>query len=334
MAVSRLSEALAEPGALPSAGQILVLRPGAEHDLSSLPKDRSVIVTGFRPDADRLAAQGWQTATQAEGQFAAALLFLPRARALARALVAEASTALPTDAPIWVDGQKHDGIDTALKDIRARAVIRANLAKAHGRSFAFANPGPTVFADWTARPVQVAPGFVTRPGVFSADGVDPGSALLSANLPAGLKGKGADLGAGWGWLSAEVLKSPAVKELHLVEAEAEALACARQNVPDERAAFHWADATTFAPGHTLDFVVMNPPFHTGRAAEPALGAAFIRAAARLLHPQGRLYMVANRTLPYEEALAASFRQVTPIATDGGFKLFVASHPLKRHADRA
>ena len=44
-------------------------------------------------------------------------------------------------------------------------------------------------------------------------------------------------------------------------------------------------------------------------------------------------MVANRTLPYEEALTASFRQVTPIATDGGFKLFVASHPLKRQADR-
>ena len=326
MAVSRLSEALAEPGALPSAGQILVLRPGAEHDLSSLPKDRSVIVTGFRPDADRLAAQGWQTATQAEGQFAAALLFLPRARALARALVAEASTALPTDAPIWVDGQKHDGIDTALKDIRARAVIRANLAKAHGRSFAFANPGPTVFADWTARPVQVAPGFVTRPGVFSADGVDPGSALLSANLPAGLKGKGADLGAGWGWLSAEVLKSPAVKELHLVEAEAEALACARANVTDPRAQFHWADATQFHPGNALDFVVTNPPFHQGRAADPALGAAFIRAAQRLLQPQGQLWLVANRTLPYEDVLSAAFAEVRAVALGQGFKVLAAARP--------
>lgn len=326
MALSRLSEALAGPEALPDAGRLLVLRPGAESDLSALPRDRTVVVTGFRPDADRLAAQGWQVAGRAEGLFAGAVLFLPRAKALARAMIAEAVAAVAPDGPIWIDGQKHDGIEAALKDIRARAAIMANLTRAHGRSFAFANPGPTAFADWVAQASEVAPGFVTRPGVFSADGIDPGSALLAAHLPAGLKGKGADLGAGWGWLAAQVLTRPAVRELHLVEAEAEALACARANIADERALFHWADATSFTVGHALDFVVMNPPFHQGRAADPALGAAFIRSAQRLLQPQGQLWLVANRTLPYEDVLAGSFAEVRAVATGQGFKVIAAFRP--------
>ena len=83
-----------------------------------------------------------------------------------------------------------------------------------------------------------------------------------------------------------MLKRPGVSELHLVEAEADALACARRNVADPRAAFHWADATRFHPGRAMDFVVMNPPFHGGRAADPALGAAFIRQAAAILQPAG------------------------------------------------
>ncbi len=328
MATSRLSEALAEPGALPLAGRILVLRPGAASDLSTLPRDRTLIVTGFRPDAERLAAQGWQVAEAADGAFAAAVLFLPRARALARAMIAMASAVVAPGGPIWIDGQKHDGIDSALKDVRARTETGTNLTKAHGRSFSFANPGAEHFADWAAIPSEVVPGFVTRPGVFSADGIDPGSALLAAHLPKELKGKGADLGAGWGWLAAQVLAREAVKELHLVEAEAEALACARDNIRDPRAEFHWADATRFTPGKALDFVVMNPPFHQGRAADPALGAAFIRSAQGLLQPQGQLWLVANRTLPYEEALTSAFAEVRTVARGQGFKILAAFKPRR------
>ncbi|MCX8507508.1 MAG: methyltransferase [Rhodobacteraceae bacterium] len=323
---TRLHIALEEAGGLPAQGRLLILRPTADSDLSSLPRDRSLIVTGFRPEFDGFTAAGWQVTACAEGAFAAAILFLPRAKALARALVHEAARLLPIGAPIWLDGQKNDGIDAALKDVKVRAAIGPSLSKAHGRAFCFANPGPLAFEDWQARPHSPAPGFLTRPGVFSADGIDPGSALLARHLPADLKGRGADLGAGWGWLSAQILASPKVRSLHLVEAEAEAIACARDNIRDARAQFHWADATRFRAETVLDFVVMNPPFHQGRAADPDLGRAFIRAAQRLLHAQGHLWMVANRTLPYEETLASAFAQVTPIATADGFKLLHASRP--------
>ena len=173
----------------------------------------------------------------------------------------------------------------------------------------------------------MAPGFVTLPGVFSADGPDPGSRALAAALPERLPRRMADLGAGWGWLSAQVLARPGVEELHLIEADHAALACARANVTDPRAVFHWADATRFRPPAPLDGVVMNPPFHSGRAADPALGAAFIRAAAGMLGTSGRLWMVANRHLPYEAALAQVFREVAEIGGDGGFKVFLAARPI-------
>ena len=328
MSISRLSQALAEAGGWPAAGRILLLRPTLASDLASAPKERALIVTGFRPDFEGFAARGYQVAEEAEGSFAAVAMFMPRAKALARALVAEAAARLAPGGLIWVDGQKTDGVDTLFRDIRGRAEVVQSLAKAHGRAFAFV-AGAAAFADWAAQDHVPTAGFVTRPGAFSADGIDPGSALLAAHLPGDLKGKGADLGAGWGWLAAQVLARPAVSELHLVEAEADALACARRNVSDGRAAFHWADATRFHPGKAMDFVVMNPPFHQSRAADPGLGAAFIRAAAAMLQPSGRLFMVANKSLPYEEALRGAFMAVTPGIVSGGFKVLSAARPLRR-----
>ena len=187
-------------------------------------------------------------------------------------------------------------------------------------------------SDWLAKPHRVE-GFQTLPGIFSADGPDRGSVLLAGALPAKLGGKVADLGAGWGFLAAEILKRPGVKKLDLVEAEADALDCAKVNITDPRARFHWADATTWRPETLLDAVVTNPPFHTGRAADPALGAAFIRAARRMLAPDGSLWLVANRHLPYDAVLADCFLDFKDVAGDGAFRVIHAIKP-RRDALRA
>ncbi len=323
------------PDLLPASGTVLVLGPRADSDLSALPAGRVRAVQGFRPDHDALAARGFAVTPAPEGRgHAAALVILPRSRAEGRAMVAEAAARVAPGAPVWIDGQKTDGIDTMLRDVRARAELSGALARAHGRIFGFAGGDAARFADWQAQPLTPVAGFRTMPGVFSAEAVDRGSQLLAAALPSDLRGRAADLGAGWGWLAAEVLARPGVTSLDLVEADHAALACARANVTDPRAAFHWADATGFRPGHDLDVVVMNPPFHQGRAADPSLGAAFIGAAARMLAPQGVLWMVANRHLPYEPALAAAFREVVELPGNGAFKLFRASHPRRGAAAAA
>ena len=203
----------------------------------------------------------------------------------------------------------------------------APVAKAHGKLFAFPAPGAAAFADWAARPTLLDGGFRTVPGVFSADGIDRGSALLAEALPASLPRRVADLGAGWGYLARAILAREGVETLHLIEAEKAALDCARANIHDSRAQFHWADATSFRLPDPVDAVVCNPPFHSSRAAEPDLGIAFLRAAAALLTPSGSLWMVANRHLPYERAVAEVFREVTEIAGTPAFKVLRAARPV-------
>lgn len=327
MRATRLSLALTSGAfVLPETGLIAVLRPRAGDDLSPLPRERVVVVTGFKPDFDHFTARGLTCATRLPEDMTAAVICLPRAKAEARAMLAAACAALPPGAPVLVDGQKTDGVDAVYKDLRARLPVSEALAKAHGKVFVF--PAAGALADWAAQPTQVD-GFTTLPGVFSADGPDRGSALLAQALPAKLPSRVVDLGAGWGYLSREILTRTGVKELHLVEAEKAALDCARINVTDPRAAFHWADATTWQVPHLAGAVVCNPPFHTGRDADPALGLAFLQAARKMLAPDGTLWLVSNRHLPYDTALRAAFREIEEIGGDGAFRLTRAAYPIRR-----
>jgi 16S rRNA (guanine1207-N2)-methyltransferase len=329
MIQSRLSLAI-ESGSvpLPADGRIAVFSPRAGADLSALPKSRVQVVQAFRPDHEAFLRSGYETSVEVSGRYATAVVFLPRAKAEARALIAEAMS-VTDGGPVVVDGQKTDGIDSILKDCRkSGADIEAALSKAHGKIFVMTGGN---FADWAAdRNVkQVEGDFVTVPGVFSADSVDRGSALLARALPSALEGRVADLGAGWGYLARQVLQSSGVSECHLVEADHAALECARRNIEDVRARFHWADATTFAPDTLFDHVVTNPPFHLDRSGDPALGREFIRASARLIRPQGTVWLVANRHLPYEAALSAAFHDVAEREGDASFKVFRLSKPRRK-----
>jgi 16S rRNA (guanine1207-N2)-methyltransferase len=118
MRSARLSLAL-QSGALdlPASGRIAVYRPRIGDDLSALPSGRVVVLTGFRPDLDHFAAS---CSVTPEPPYAAAIVCLPRAREAARGLIARAAAEVAPGGPIAVDGQKTDGIDTALKDLRGR----------------------------------------------------------------------------------------------------------------------------------------------------------------------------------------------------------------------
>jgi 16S rRNA (guanine1207-N2)-methyltransferase len=323
MSGSRLATALDEGLISLPAGQIAVLWPDPLFDLGCFPKDRTEIIHSSRPAFLHWSEQGWRVASAGMAQVDLALVCLPRNKALARGLLA-----LAAQAPqVWVDGQKADGIDSLWRDLRGRLGDVPSLTRAHGRLI-WCHPGDRL-QDWSLPGPRPGPdGLFAQPGIFSADGPDPGSALLAAALPPRLPPRMADLGAGIGVLSRAVLARTGVESLDLIEAEALALDCARLNVTDKRAAFHWSDATRHDPRAPWDGVVMNPPFHRGRAGDPALGQAFIAAAARGLSPQGQLWLVANRHLPYEATLSAAFRDLAEIGGTPSFKLFHAARPRR------
>ena len=299
---------------------------GAPAGDPGIPTDRLVIET-----SDAVAESFWREAGavvvgSVDGTVAAALVTLPRSRVFARMLVARAARAVGVGGRIFVDGRKTDGIEALRRDLMARGTAPDAFSKAHGKLLWFSAP-EDMLSIW-AEPDHAGPdGFKTVPGIFSADGVDPGSEFLARNLPA-LKGRVADLGSGWGYLARGILASEGVTRLDLVEADGRALDCARANVDDARAVFHRADARTWGDEGTRDVVVMNPPFHEGRAVEPELGVAFMRNAARLLTAGGRLWLVAGRRLPYEAPLRGIFGKVELVDAARGYKVIRAGKPLR------
>lgn len=325
---ARLVLALNEGGlVLPDAGQIAVVNPPVDARLVGLPKERTCIIDGFKPTSDTWKTRGYLCETALASQNAATIICLPRAKKEARRLIAQAMSLC--EGIVIIDGQKTDGIDSVLRDMRKRIEVSAPISKAHGKLFWCAAPDASLFDDWRDGPALTDGGFWTAPGVFSADGIDPASALLVDALPDKLGHEVADLGAGWGYLSAHILTRADIKTLHLVEAEHMALECARRNVTDPRAVLHWADGTAWQAERKVDTVVMNPPFHASRTADPALGQAFVRAAAAMLKPQGQLWMVANRHLPYEQCLQDSFVNSFEVGGDTRFKLFHAVRPKRQ-----
>ncbi|WFE75277.1 class I SAM-dependent methyltransferase [Roseinatronobacter sp. S2] len=330
---ARLTLAMAEGLVLPDR-PVAVLRPRAGERFDPLEMSRLHMAQGFRPDHDALVAAGYDVAVAARPA-PAALVCLPRSKAEAFGLIAQAAGQLGAEL-VLVDGQKTDGIDSVFKALRARVDVSGVVSKAHGKLFWF-DPRGVDLSDLEFRPITVSDAalgqFQTVAGVFSADGVDPASQMLAQALPDELPATLADLGAGWGYLSAAALSRMGVQTLHLIEADTTALDLARRNITDARAQFHWADATQIALPGRVDGVVMNPPFHTGRIAQPELGLAFIAAAARILAPRGRLWMVANRHLPYEGALAAAFMQVEIVVENGAFRVWQATAPKRTGAGK-
>ena len=322
-ATSRLETALSDGLVDLPAGPASVYRPGIETDLTPLADRELHLQHSHAPLVRTFSDAGFRIGREVPAT-PLSLVCVPRFKGLTRALVAEATAR--SDLTL-VDGQRLDGVDSLFDACRKRLGDLSSITKAKGRLFWL--PRTDAFADWAVEgPTRSGDGFYTTAGVFSDGAVDRGSRLLAGALPARLPGHVVDLGAGWGYLSQAVLAREGVTRLDLVEAEALALDCARLNVGDPRARFHWADALDLTLDAPADAVVMNPPFHTGSKGAPALGQDFIAAAARMLHPNGALWMVANRHLPYEATLRTQFRRVEELPGDGAFKLFHASRPIR------
>ena len=321
---------LAVDGGLPVAphSTVRVYNPPSSYDLSTLSDFSVSIVQPVLPDHAAWVSRGYKVdATCPSDKVDCAVVVLPRSRIYAQELVHAAVTT--AGQLVVVDGNKSDGVDSMYKALRQHGRVSSAFAKAHGKLFWF-DPADLVDALTMWAPVcQEHAGYHTCAGIFSADGPDAASTLLLSALPKPLGRTVLDLGAGWGYLSGELLKSRAdIVELHMLEADARAMSCARENVADPRTHFHWADAREWRAPMPFDTVVMNPPFHTGRAATPNLGQEFIKSAARALRSAGTLWLVANRHLPYEQTLHDTFATVSETAGDSRFKVIRASTPKK------
>jgi 16S rRNA (guanine1207-N2)-methyltransferase len=87
--------------------------------------------------------------------------------------------------------------------------------------------------------------------------------------------------------------------------------------------YRWHDVASGLPD-TYDVIVTNPPFHAQRGIDrPDIGRRFIAVAADSLRPGGKLWLVANRHLPYENVLSESFGVVRTVVQQHGYKIIEA-----------
>lgn len=264
-------------------------------------------------------------ATLPDESFCAVTVRAPAGAVERRFVLAHALRGLAPGGRMTVFAPKDRGGLRLKKELEAFGCEVGESARRHNRICLVVRPATIEGLDdaiAAGAPRRIAEnGLWTQPGVFSWDRVDPGTAALLQALPE-FAGDGADFGSGIGLLALNVLASPKVRTLTLVELDRRALEVSRRNVTDPRATFVWGDARRTAL-ENLDFVVSNPPFHDGGGEDKALGQAFIRSAAGALRKGGSLWMVANRHLPYEAILAESFAKVRLVGEGGGYKVFEA-----------
>jgi 16S rRNA (guanine1207-N2)-methyltransferase len=288
-------------------------------------------VQPLRPLYRPLAAAAAHVVPEAEGEdYDGALILCGKHKGENEQNAAEALARVRPGGVILVAGSKEDGIQPLRKQLVKLGFGVEHLPKYHGVVAWFERPADVDAAiKALSHPVEIVDArFETAPGIFSYDRIDAGSELLASRLPTDFEGNAADLGAGWGYLSVQLIKaSPRTNRIDLFEADHRALEFAKKNLarncPDLATRFFWQDLAAEPVKEKYDLVIMNPPFHEAHAADPALGQAFIKAASSALRIGGRLLMVANRGLPYEPTLAAEFKESGEVCRNARYKILQA-----------
>lgn len=166
----------------------------------------------------------------------------------------------------------------------------------------------------------------SRPGVFSWEHPDEATELLAQHMEIRAGESVLDLGCGAGGLGVTAAKLSAGGRVRLVDADIEAVRSSRGTIEVagvKNCTVQVSDVASAVIDERFDVVISNPPFHVGKATNLELPLQFIRDAHEVLNAGGRLYLVANRTLPYESMIQEQFGNVSAVHDGVRFKVLHA-----------
>ena len=167
----------------------------------------------------------------------------------------------------------------------------------------------------------------SRPGVFSWDHLDEATQILAEHMMVLPGASVLDLGCGSGPLGILASRLSGGGPLTMVDADVEAVRSAAKSADTAGVANYRAlpsDVAGAVIDERFDLVVTNPPFHIGKQTELSVPMQFIEDAWEVLSPGGQLFLVANRTLPYETPIKRRFGNVLMVHDGRRFKVLTAN----------
>lgn len=133
--------------------------------------------------------------------------------------------------------------------------------------------------------------FTTDSGVFSRSGLDAGTRLLVETVGP-IKGRGLDLGCGWGPVGVAMAKAVPESEWVMTDVNARAVELAKKNLRQNgagNAEVVQGDGFEAVDG-CFDAILLNPPIRAGKA----LIYHLFEEARQRLNPGGKLYIVIRK----------------------------------------
>lgn len=268
---------------------------------------------------------------------------LPREKASFRQLLWDAFGLLKRGGLCYLSGANNEGVRPAVEAMErlfgnARVIAHGNRHRV-GESTKRADEPAAVdhiaspFLDhdvFRGIPVQLRGRemmLFSRPGVFSWDHLDEATAILAGMMHVEPGEAVLDLGCGTGALGTVAALLSSGGRVRMLDVDVEAVRCATRTAAHASAVcveVYASDGAAAVLDECFDVVATNPPFHAGRATDLGVPRRFIEHAWTVLAPGGRLYLVANRTLPYEREVQKRFGNMRLLHDGPRFKVITAT----------
>jgi 16S rRNA (guanine1207-N2)-methyltransferase len=312
---------------LPVEGTILVVgdRDGEVED--ELQRRGHTIHPWRRMASGVQTASAWPDASDC----VAATLRLPKGKAALEFSLHAVAACLAPGAPVLVYGANDEGIKPALKRMKHLFErVETIDSRRHCRVLRGVRPDELEALDGTLAAHRRVESldldgesfeYVVYPGLFAKGRVDPASAaLLQAMTAMPDDAKVLDFASGGGLLSMVLRRTYPGAAFQLIDADAVAVAAARENVPG--ALVLCGDSWTRLPKYRrYDRIVSNPPIHTGKGRDYSVLTRLVEGAEARLLPNGALWLVVQRQIPVRPMLEATFDDVEIVWEDSRFRVW-------------
>jgi 16S rRNA (guanine1207-N2)-methyltransferase len=258
---------------------------------------------------------------------------LPRQKALLAMLLDCAAALLANDGVLWLAGENKAGIKSADKLLKIHFGQLCKLDNARHCSLLSAGTrlherlfDPKAYREqWVLDCGGSALKVLSYPGVFAHGRLDEGTALLLdtlANMQ--LEGDVLDFACGAGVIGTCIAARHADTRVTLLDTSALALRACKETLEANhlKASIVASDGLSELKG-SFDLVVSNPPIHAGVKTDSRLGMRLLDSVHEHIRPGGRLILVANVHLPYENWLSRQFKRCSELAVNENYKVIVA-----------